>query len=315
MPFEQAIGQAAGKIGDMIKTGANVFGSIIMAKKQQQWAQKMYDQQRTHALQDWEMQNAYNSPAAQMKRLKEAGLNPHLIYGSGADATASQMPRQSDAPNAQLDALQFEGYAPTLSQFYDTQVKQAQTDNLKAQTVTASEDAKLRAAQTLETYARTANTAQNTAKSDWELKLAKELKDVTVEAAKTNVQKMQADIAYTQDENKRKQDLHQGNLTAQQNDIKQQVKELIMQDLEQARTRSEIKNIETQGRIMLSDEQIKQIEVDLRKKNLTPNSPLWQKEMKSAWERIKERGFGMDMFKRQMPQSYKGYSNNPAPSR
>lgn len=301
MPAEQAIGQAAEKIGGMIKTGAGVLGNIIMAKKQQQWAQKMYDQQRAHALADWEMQNAYNSPAAQMKRLKDAGLNPHLVYGNGADATSNQMPRSSDAPNAQLDALQFEGYAPNLSQFYDTQVKQAQTDNLKAQTVTAVEDAKLRAAQTLETYARTANTVQQTSKGDWDLKLAKELKDVTIDAAKTNVMKMKADLDYTQAENRRKEDLHQGNLTQQQNQIKQQVQEIISQDLQQARTRSEIKNIETQGRIMLSDEQIKQIELDLRKKNLTPNSPLWQKEMKSAWERIKERGFGLDMFKRQLP--------------
>lgn len=315
MPGEQAIGQAAEKVGNMISTGANVLGSIITQKKQQQWAQKMYDQQRMHALQDWEMQNAYNSPAAQMQRLKDAGLNPHLVYGNGANATSGQMPRSSDAPNVSLDALKFEGSAPMLSQYYDTQVKQAQTDNLKAQTVTATEDAKLRAAQTLETYARTANTVQGTSKSEWELNLAKELKNVTIDAAKTNVAKMKADLDYTVAENRRKADLHQGNLTAQQNDIKLQVQEMISQDLQQARTRTEIKNIETQGRIMLSDEQIKQIELDLRKKNLTPNSPLWQKEMKSAWERIKERGFGMDMFKRQLPRGYKGYSDNPAPSR
>lgn len=31
-------------------------------------------------------QAAYNTPAKQMERLKQAGLNPHLVYGSGADA-------------------------------------------------------------------------------------------------------------------------------------------------------------------------------------------------------------------------------------
>lgn len=31
----------------------------------------------------WDLQNAYNSPEAQMERLKKAGLNPNLVYGSG----------------------------------------------------------------------------------------------------------------------------------------------------------------------------------------------------------------------------------------
>ena len=36
---------------------------------QQQWIEQMY-----------EKNNSYNSPAAQMQRLKDAGLNPDLIY-------------------------------------------------------------------------------------------------------------------------------------------------------------------------------------------------------------------------------------------
>ena len=32
----------------------------------------------------WNMNNAYNHPVQQMKRLREAGLNPNLVYGSGS---------------------------------------------------------------------------------------------------------------------------------------------------------------------------------------------------------------------------------------
>lgn len=32
----------------------------------------------------WNMQNEYNSPAAQMQRLQQAGLNPNLVYGGGS---------------------------------------------------------------------------------------------------------------------------------------------------------------------------------------------------------------------------------------
>lgn len=40
----------------------------------------------------WKMNNDYNTPAMQMERLKEAGLNPNLVYGSGSVAgnTSSQ---------------------------------------------------------------------------------------------------------------------------------------------------------------------------------------------------------------------------------
>ena len=35
----------------------------------------------------WNMNNAYNTPKAQMQRFKEANLNPNLIYGQTNTAT------------------------------------------------------------------------------------------------------------------------------------------------------------------------------------------------------------------------------------
>lgn len=51
----------------------------------------------------WERQNEYNKPANQMKRLKEAGLNPNLVYGTGTVAgnTSSQLPKYN-SPTAQF---------------------------------------------------------------------------------------------------------------------------------------------------------------------------------------------------------------------
>lgn len=49
-------------------------------------------------LQMWEMNNAYNSPEAQMNRYKAAGLNPHLIYGQGSTGnTATNVPQYHPA--------------------------------------------------------------------------------------------------------------------------------------------------------------------------------------------------------------------------
>lgn len=43
----------------------------------------------------WDYQNAYNTPQQQMDRLKNAGLNPNLIYGSGAGGMGQAGPIDS----------------------------------------------------------------------------------------------------------------------------------------------------------------------------------------------------------------------------
>lgn len=66
----------------------------------------------------------YNKPINQMARLKEAGLNPHLVYGNGANA---QMQSQQ-APQVDSSAV-----PQALAQFVNIQKTQVETDKLKAQ--------------------------------------------------------------------------------------------------------------------------------------------------------------------------------------
>lgn len=56
------------------------------------------DKQQALNLEAWNMQNAYNTPKAQMERLELAGLNPRLIYGSGAGGGQSAPMMVPDAP-------------------------------------------------------------------------------------------------------------------------------------------------------------------------------------------------------------------------
>lgn len=48
----------------------------------------------------WHATNEYNSPAAQMSRFKDAGLNPHLIYGQSNTTSAVDVGR-ADSPRAE----------------------------------------------------------------------------------------------------------------------------------------------------------------------------------------------------------------------
>lgn len=52
--------------------------NLMLAKQQNQWN-----------LEQWSRENAYNDPTAQLQRLRTAGLNPDLVYGSGSAASLS----------------------------------------------------------------------------------------------------------------------------------------------------------------------------------------------------------------------------------
>ncbi len=70
----------------LLGTGANVYAGGRMNKKTREWSEKMYERQKNDNIDFWNTQNTYNSPAAQMQRLKDANLNPHLAYGNGSVA-------------------------------------------------------------------------------------------------------------------------------------------------------------------------------------------------------------------------------------
>lgn len=82
---------------------------------QQQWIEQMY-----------EKNNSYNSPAAQMQRLKDAGLNPDLMYSRGdvGNATAPEAPVQ--APTPRFNVIPANTYGETAQIAADAGLKAAQ---------------------------------------------------------------------------------------------------------------------------------------------------------------------------------------------
>lgn len=103
--------EGLGGIGALFGGFYDTYQSTSTAKRntdrtieaQRAEAEKAYQRQ----VQMWEMQNAYNSPAEQMKRFGAAGLNPNLIYGQGSAGNANKFP-EYQAPN-----LQYRYEAPT----------------------------------------------------------------------------------------------------------------------------------------------------------------------------------------------------------
>lgn len=78
---QQWLKDAWDNVGDKINdVGANISGK------------KAAERANEAALQAWKMQNDYNTPANQIQRLRDAGLNPNLFYNMGNTGNASSVP-------------------------------------------------------------------------------------------------------------------------------------------------------------------------------------------------------------------------------
>lgn len=115
-----SLSSGLGSLGSALGSGISSIGSALLQlggdyfNREQQWKydkkamelqnqfnlaaekrQNAYNiQAENRAMQNniqlWNMQNEYNTPAAQMQRLKDAGLNPNLAYGT-ANTTAGSI--------------------------------------------------------------------------------------------------------------------------------------------------------------------------------------------------------------------------------
>lgn len=103
-----------------IGAGISAIGSFFTNRANNKAANKLFDKQASFASaesrkeREWQeamynKNNAYNSPAAQMQRLKDAGLNPDLVYGDGSLTSPSQAPAGGAmAPTPTAGAPHFE---------------------------------------------------------------------------------------------------------------------------------------------------------------------------------------------------------------
>lgn len=113
--------------GQFVSGGFGLIGSALNYGFQK----KLMEQQNQYNIDMWKMQNEYNSPAAQMKRFEEAGLNPGLMYGQVTPGNASSAPQMGtpEAPQISRDmrelakAFNIEGLKQAIA---ETKIKQSE---------------------------------------------------------------------------------------------------------------------------------------------------------------------------------------------
>lgn len=238
-------------------------------KEQRGWNEKMYDIQRRDALADWSMQNEYNSPAAQMSRLKAAGLNPNLVYGQGAVANNATAPRSASVESYKPMPIQFDS-SSIIGQAYDTKLRQAQTDNLEAQRKVIEQDAALRAAQIIAVTKGASKTDIDTEQSAFNLQMARGLQDTTIAAAEANLKKTLADVDYTISQNERADSANAATLA--------QAAEAILRSRSDRETSAvQRRQLEEQIKAIRNDNRLKELDIELRKMGIFPQDPMWSR--------------------------------------
>ncbi len=128
----------AGGIGAVGGIASGIIDSRISRKNiaaQIRARKEMAEYGYAKDLEMWKRQNIYNMPSSQMARLKQAGLNPNLVYGTGTVTgnVQGQMPKYNQP---QLDyEYKPPQLAQNLQQFSSFAMQQAQTKNIDADTI------------------------------------------------------------------------------------------------------------------------------------------------------------------------------------
>lgn len=99
--WENITGNLGFDLGGVAGGIMNYYSQKETNKANRELAELAYQQN----VEQWERENAYNHPAQQMSRLREAGLNPNLVYGNGSAVQTSAHSPQMVYPQMQAPKL------------------------------------------------------------------------------------------------------------------------------------------------------------------------------------------------------------------
>ncbi|WNK14801.1 MAG: DNA pilot protein [Microvirus sp.] len=274
--------------------GGNVLGATINGlfqnhqnKVNYKRSIEMYERQKADDYSKMSAENAYNSPQQQMQRFKEAGLNPHLIYGNGTSSSTSV---HGDSPSHNMPNMPAPQIQPDLGSqgigaYQNVMVKEAQTDNLKVLARVAGQEELLKAAQIL-------NTLQNTAGAEQQFNNTKALFDgqlkeqeLRIQAAEQgiNLNQKRYELELSEFANKKLQTI--SNVQKQAAEVSKILTENARQIMENKAFPLDVKQKQELLQKTQNENLLKQIDIKLqRDMNISPGDPgYWRVFMKALY--------------------------------
>lgn len=153
------IGAAIGTTAALTAAGTagNAIAQGKLNKKNRKWQEKMYERRLADQRADWQMQNEYNekltaeywdkynSPTAQLREQKAAGLNPDLngLDGSSVDSSGAPMGSAPDAGSAPYQSSGFDligSFGQVMSMFQQIQAGSLDNDMKRQQIKSMAKD-------------------------------------------------------------------------------------------------------------------------------------------------------------------------------
>ena len=129
-------------LGSAVDWTGQIFGGWAQGeadKRSQKRAfghdKKMAEYAYSKDLEMWQMQNQYNHPTAQMGRLSEAGINPHMAYSKGnMQNVAKEMPKYQEVNYPSYPRQSKIQTANAFAMYQQGMLNQAQAEAIRAQT-------------------------------------------------------------------------------------------------------------------------------------------------------------------------------------
>ena len=271
----------------------NAIGNIGQGKKNRKAMQQMNQanidaqlrlnqENRDFSKEMWNLTNQYNSPSQIMERYKAAGLNPHLIYGQQPQAS-QPMSASTGAPHSEalpadttINEIGSSMFQATQN-YIATKKQQVETDNLqKARDVM---DADI-----TEKNARTAESIQRNARSKFDLELAQDLRENTVENAILNTKNLDLQGKKIAQEIQNL-DVNKKLTTAQIAKVAQEI----------SYTRQQIDLLKLQGKNLEAETTLKRAELKLRKEGLSFSDNVFLRLFNSGVGGLSD--YGSDLLK------------------
>ncbi|WP_270568770.1 hypothetical protein [Coprobacter secundus] len=133
-------GSVIGSIGNAVQTRKYLKAQAKENQKNREYNLMLARQQNQWNIEQWQRENDYNSPSAQMARYRQAGLNPDLIYGQQNTSAASPVltsgvPSSPNDMSAMLSQRNFgTAVQAAINDSLDTKLKKEQIKNIQADT-------------------------------------------------------------------------------------------------------------------------------------------------------------------------------------
>ena len=134
------IGSIAGAIGQNKIVNKQIEAQKAENQKNREYNMMLARQQNQWNLEQWQRENDYNSPTSQMARMREAGLNPDLMYGQGTTGNSFSSPEMTSGapsePNDMSAMLSKRSFGQTMQQILDKEqqrrMNEAQIEAIRA---------------------------------------------------------------------------------------------------------------------------------------------------------------------------------------